>query len=157
MTRRNSYSGIRYCDEPAIFAWELMNEPRCVSNSSGPHLQVIWYSKTLNTGIFQSENLQQFTLMFLDRLGLQRWQHMSRVWTLGISSQLELKGFMALEELRGWVLILGTGQLHSAQTSYRTQQWSILILLLFILIPIAGLVSPPPLFFLQNVSYIICL
>ncbi|KAK3129067.1 hypothetical protein QOZ80_6BG0471020 [Eleusine coracana subsp. coracana] len=39
VTRRNSYSGIRYCDEPAIFAWELMNEPRCVSNSSGPHLQ----------------------------------------------------------------------------------------------------------------------
>ncbi|XBI37161.1 mannan endo-1,4-beta-mannosidase 6-like [Triticum dicoccoides] len=39
LTRRNSYSGIRYSDEPAIFAWELMNEPRCVSNSSGPHLQ----------------------------------------------------------------------------------------------------------------------
>ncbi|TVU11454.1 hypothetical protein EJB05_45040, partial [Eragrostis curvula] len=39
VTRRNSYSGIRYCDEPAIFAWELINEPRCVSNSSGPHVQ----------------------------------------------------------------------------------------------------------------------
>ncbi|KQK18483.1 hypothetical protein BRADI_1g42770v3 [Brachypodium distachyon] len=39
LTRKNSYSGITYCDEPAIFAWELMNEPRCVSNSSGPHLQ----------------------------------------------------------------------------------------------------------------------
>jgi mannan endo-1,4-beta-mannosidase len=43
LTRRNSYSRIRYSDEPAIFAWELMNEPRCVSNSSGPYLQVIWY------------------------------------------------------------------------------------------------------------------
>ncbi|GJM99926.1 hypothetical protein PR202_ga17069 [Eleusine coracana subsp. coracana] len=54
VTRRNSYSGIRYCDEPAIFAWELMNEPRCVSNSSGPHLQA-WieemaaYVKTLDS------------------------------------------------------------------------------------------------------------
>ncbi|CAL5052625.1 unnamed protein product [Urochloa decumbens] len=54
LTRRNSYSGIRYCDEPAIFAWELMNEPRCVSNSSGPHIQA-WieemaaYVKSLDT------------------------------------------------------------------------------------------------------------
>ncbi|XP_072992487.1 mannan endo-1,4-beta-mannosidase 6-like [Typha latifolia] len=39
LTRRNSYSGVRYFDEPAIFAWELINEPRCVSNSSAPHLQ----------------------------------------------------------------------------------------------------------------------
>ncbi|XP_066377891.1 mannan endo-1,4-beta-mannosidase 6-like isoform X2 [Miscanthus floridulus] len=54
LTRRNSYSGIKYCDEPAIFAWELMNEPRCVSNSSGPHIQA-WieemaaYIKSLDT------------------------------------------------------------------------------------------------------------
>uniref|UniRef100_A0A0D3GFU3 mannan endo-1,4-beta-mannosidase n=1 Tax=Oryza barthii TaxID=65489 RepID=A0A0D3GFU3_9ORYZ len=54
LTRRNSYSGIRYSDEPAIFAWELMNEPRCVSNSSGPYLQA-WiaemaaYVKSLDT------------------------------------------------------------------------------------------------------------
>jgi len=54
LTRRNSYSGIKYCDEPAIFAWELINEPRCVSNSSGPHIQA-WieemaaYVKSLDT------------------------------------------------------------------------------------------------------------
>ncbi|KAJ8770545.1 hypothetical protein K2173_018036 [Erythroxylum novogranatense] len=39
VTRKNSISGVRYCDEPAIFAWELMNEPRCASNSSAPLLQ----------------------------------------------------------------------------------------------------------------------
>ncbi|XVF27995.1 hypothetical protein REPUB_Repub14bG0157600 [Reevesia pubescens] len=30
---------IKYADEPAIFAWELMNEPRCASSSSAPILQ----------------------------------------------------------------------------------------------------------------------
>ncbi|KDP37779.1 hypothetical protein JCGZ_06458 [Jatropha curcas] len=39
MTRKNSISGVSYSDEPAIFAWELMNEPRCASSSSAPVLQ----------------------------------------------------------------------------------------------------------------------
>ncbi|GMH05260.1 hypothetical protein Nepgr_007100 [Nepenthes gracilis] len=39
LTRKNSYSGVKYSEEPAIFAWELMNEPRCESSSSAPVLQ----------------------------------------------------------------------------------------------------------------------
>ncbi|KAK8517255.1 hypothetical protein V6N13_092538 [Hibiscus sabdariffa] len=39
LTRKNSLSGVKYVDEPSIFAWELMNEPRCASNSSAPILQ----------------------------------------------------------------------------------------------------------------------
>ncbi|XP_022721049.1 mannan endo-1,4-beta-mannosidase 6-like [Durio zibethinus] len=39
LCRKNSLSGVKYADEPAIFAWELMNEPRCASNSSAPILQ----------------------------------------------------------------------------------------------------------------------
>ncbi|KAJ6380570.1 hypothetical protein OIU77_029462 [Salix suchowensis] len=37
--RKNSLSGVMYLEEPAIFAWELMNEPRCASSSSAPVLQ----------------------------------------------------------------------------------------------------------------------
>ncbi|XP_062088231.1 mannan endo-1,4-beta-mannosidase 6-like [Humulus lupulus] len=39
LTRKNSLSGVKYSEEPAIFAWELINEPRCLSNSSAPVLQ----------------------------------------------------------------------------------------------------------------------
>lgn len=39
LKRKNSLSGVRYSEEPAIFAWELMNEPRCASSSSAPVLQ----------------------------------------------------------------------------------------------------------------------
>ena len=31
----NVYTGIKYKDDPTIFSWELMNEPRCPSDESG--------------------------------------------------------------------------------------------------------------------------
>ncbi|KAH0454011.1 hypothetical protein IEQ34_018335 [Dendrobium chrysotoxum] len=39
ITRRNHLTGIEYRDDPTIFAWELMNEPRCDSDPSGSTLQ----------------------------------------------------------------------------------------------------------------------
>nr|DAD20943.1 TPA_asm: hypothetical protein HUJ06_022406 [Nelumbo nucifera] len=39
LTRRNSLTGIEYRDDPTIFAWELINEPRCMSDPSGDTLQ----------------------------------------------------------------------------------------------------------------------
>lgn len=40
LTRQNTLTGVTYKDDPTIFAWELMNEPRCPSDSSGKFIQV---------------------------------------------------------------------------------------------------------------------
>ncbi|CAH9126827.1 unnamed protein product, partial [Cuscuta epithymum] len=35
LTRKNTVTGIKYRDDPTIFAWELINEPRCMTDPSG--------------------------------------------------------------------------------------------------------------------------
>ncbi|KAG6704364.1 hypothetical protein I3843_07G125900 [Carya illinoinensis] len=39
LTRKNSITGMLYKDDPFIFAWELMNEPRCQTDPSGRFIQ----------------------------------------------------------------------------------------------------------------------
>lgn len=65
MTRVNSLSGIAYRDEPTIFAWELMNEPRCPSDPSGDTLQgwieeMAAYAKSLDQKHLLTVGLEGF-------------------------------------------------------------------------------------------------
>ncbi|OIW01583.1 hypothetical protein TanjilG_23894 [Lupinus angustifolius] len=39
LTRKNTITGIEYRNDPTIFGWELINEPRCMSDRSGDTLQ----------------------------------------------------------------------------------------------------------------------
>lgn len=38
LTRKNTITGVEYRDDPIIFAWELINEPRCMSDPTGDTL-----------------------------------------------------------------------------------------------------------------------
>ncbi|XVE80725.1 hypothetical protein DITRI_Ditri15bG0003600 [Diplodiscus trichospermus] len=44
LNRVNTFTNITYKDDPTIFAWEMMNEPRCTSDPSGDTLQS-WISE----------------------------------------------------------------------------------------------------------------
>ncbi|XP_008798844.1 mannan endo-1,4-beta-mannosidase 6-like [Phoenix dactylifera] len=77
LTRRNTYSGVRYCDEPAIFAWELMNEPRCVFKSSAPILQD-WI-------VDMSSHIKSIDKKHLVTIGLEGFYESGRTERLGVN------------------------------------------------------------------------
>ncbi|CAN6467487.1 unnamed protein product [Victoria cruziana] len=65
LNRVNSFTGIRYRDDPTIFAWELMNEPRCQSDLSGRTLQgwiteMAGYLKSIDNGHLLEVGMEGF-------------------------------------------------------------------------------------------------
>ncbi|XP_077220578.1 glycosyl hydrolase superfamily protein [Tasmannia lanceolata] len=65
LTRFNSMTGVAYKDDPTIFAWELMNEPRCTSDPSGRTIQA-WitemaaYVKSIDSNHLLEAGLEGF-------------------------------------------------------------------------------------------------
>jgi len=65
LTRVNTVTGVAYRNEPAIFAWELINEPRCISDPTGNILQT-WildmasYVKSLDSNHLLEVGLEGF-------------------------------------------------------------------------------------------------
>ncbi|KAI9088462.1 hypothetical protein K1719_029911 [Acacia pycnantha] len=54
LNRFNTFTNITYKNDPTIFAWELMNEPRCTSDPTGEKLQdwiqdIAAYVKSIDT------------------------------------------------------------------------------------------------------------
>ncbi|ONK69260.1 uncharacterized protein A4U43_C05F21000 [Asparagus officinalis] len=77
LTRKNSFSGVTYSDEPAIFAWELMNEPRCVSNSSASLLQA-WITE-------MASYIKSLDQKHLVTIGLEGFYGKERAERLGVN------------------------------------------------------------------------
>ncbi|CAN0890772.1 Mannan endo-1,4-beta-mannosidase 6 [Linum grandiflorum] len=60
VTRKNSLSRVKYSDEPAIFAWELMNEPRCASSTKAWISEMTSYLKSLDRKHLVTVGLEGF-------------------------------------------------------------------------------------------------
>lgn len=55
LTRKNSINGLAYKDDPTIFAWELINEPRSQNDSSGKLIQVFFFSLYLSVSLLHNK------------------------------------------------------------------------------------------------------
>lgn len=62
VTRVNSITGVAYRDDPAIFAWDLINEPHVPGDDSGDILTVSQLS-----GAFASEALSEAPPLWRER------------------------------------------------------------------------------------------
>ena len=61
LTRKNTITGVAYKDDPAIFAWELMNEPRSQHDNSGKVIQVLSLILAATISLYITKNIIYIT------------------------------------------------------------------------------------------------
>ncbi|XXG40051.1 hypothetical protein AAC387_Pa01g0858 [Persea americana] len=62
LTRVNTFTHVTYKDDPTVFAWELMNEPRCLSDPTGDKLQAWIQEMALYVKSIDSRHLLEIGL-----------------------------------------------------------------------------------------------
>ncbi|XP_010522866.1 PREDICTED: mannan endo-1,4-beta-mannosidase 1 isoform X2 [Tarenaya hassleriana] len=60
LTRKNTITGVMYKDDPTIFAWELINEPRCNDPSGSTLQEMAAYVKSIDSNHLLEVGLEGF-------------------------------------------------------------------------------------------------
>lgn len=69
LTRKNTITQVAYKDDPTIFAWELMNEPRSQHDNSGKIIQVLFLSHNCSYSYYYQhynwQHLQTHCMLYM--------------------------------------------------------------------------------------------
>jgi len=94
VNRRNTITGVAYKNDPSIMAWELMNEPRCQSDTSGRTIQA-WITE-------MAAHVKSIDSIHLLEVGLEGFYGSSSPHRTGINPALNIgTDFIANNQIRG--------------------------------------------------------
>jgi mannan endo-1,4-beta-mannosidase len=94
ITRFNAFTRTRYCDEPAILAWELMNEPRCPGIAAGGMILLAWIEEMSRF----IRNLAPYQLIAAGDEGFFQWPN-SDSWLYDGSQGVNCEAILTLDSI----------------------------------------------------------
>jgi mannan endo-1,4-beta-mannosidase len=88
LNRTNTYSGLRYADDPTIMAWELANEPRCAGD----------WASLLNWVVEMSDFIKQIDPNHLVAVGDEGFfkRSLTSDWTYDGSQGVDFEAFLGV-------------------------------------------------------------